>query len=229
MSVPDRNPLVTRVLLVDDHALTSLGARDFLDRQPDIDVVATAASSQEAFQALDEHDIDLAVVDLVLGSEDGLELMKQIASRHASVRMVVLTMHDERLYAERALRAGARGYVMKGESPDVLTQAVRTVRRGDIHLSDEARAAMADGTAPTKDPTEALSDRELTVYRWLGEGLSSREIAESLHLSTKTVHTYRERIKTKLGLHSASELVHHAIVFARPTPPPREREDEGQS
>lgn len=222
MDAHDTKRPICRILLVDDHTFTSLGAKDYLERQDDLVVVGTARSSAETFEALASKDVDVAVIDLVLGSEDGLALVKQIASRHSDVGLIVLSMHDEKLYADRALRAGALGYVMKGEDPDLLIDAIRSAHRGEVFLSEDARAAMANrsrGAEAGTSPTESLSDRELTVFRWLGEGLSTREIAEALHLSTKTVHTYRERIKTKLGLSSGAELVHHAIVFARPTHP----------
>jgi len=222
----------THILLVDDHAFTSLGARSFLERQSDFAVVGTAGSSAEAFTALAHHSIDVAVIDLVLGSEDGLDLVKQIAGRYPSVHILVLSMHDESIYAERALRSGALGYVMKSESPGVLIEAIRTVRTGQIHVSEAVRRQQeagprAHGNDPI--PIDVLSDRELTVFRWLGEGLATREIALALHISPKTVHTYRERIKGKLGLGSAAELVRHAILFARPMPGQPPFEDEGRS
>ena len=218
-----------RILLVDDHVFTSLGVKGFLERHHDLDVVATASTASEALRQLHARTVDIAVIDLVIGDEDGLALVKQIHARMPEVGMIVLSMHDERIYAERVLRAGARGYVMKGEDPEMLVEAIRTVRRGDIHLSRRLRQEIAQRIPrrigeTTALPTEVLSDRELTVFRWLGEGLSSREIADSLHLSFKTVHTYRERIKAKLGLQSANELVHHAMVFASER---KERRNEG--
>ena len=214
----DTRDRTKRILLVDDHAFTSLGAKGFLERQPDLEVVATATSSAETFAALEQTEVDVAIVDLSLGSEDGLDLVKQLAARHPALRLLVLSMHDEVIYAGRSLRAGALGYGMKGDDSDVLLEAIRRVHRGEIHLSERARETAlreCGGSDGPATPAELLSDRELTVFRSLGQGLSTREIAESLQLSPKTVQTYRERIKTKLGLHSGTELVHRAVHFAR--------------
>jgi len=211
---------VSRVFLVDDHAFVSLGVKDYLERQEGIEVIGAAIDVRGALEFLENNDVDVAVIDLVIGSDDGLALVKQVHALHPGLSILVLSMHDERIYAERAIRAGALGYVMKGEAPEVLVEAVRTVRRGDLYLSESASTAsdVRRSQAPRsegRDPLTTLSDRELTVFRWLGDGRSSREIAEALHISLKTVHTYRERIKTKLGLDSAVQLVHRAVIFSR--------------
>lgn len=209
-----------RVLVVDDHTFTSMGIKRFVERNHDIEVVATASDSSEALAYLKESTcgVDVAVLDLSLGGEDGLELVHTLHVTCPDVRVVVHSMHEERIYAERVLRAGARGYVMKREDPSVLVEAIRKAQRGEIHLSPALQLEVSTRFLRSESgdgPTSVLSDREVVVLRMLGEGRSSREIAEALHLSFKTVQTYRERLKAKLGLRSAAELVHYAIGFAR--------------
>ena len=208
----------TRILLVDDHALLRRGAALLLDATAGLTVVAQAGSATEALGALERHTVDLAVIDLGLPDSDGLELIKQIASRWPDLKMLVLSMHAERAYAERALRAGARGYVMKSDDPTTLIDAVRQVAEGGIHLSETMQQVfvkrVARGTAsPDVGAISQLTDRELTVFRLLGEGHDLREIASRLKISHKTAQNYRERLKSKLDLPSARELVREATLY----------------
>ncbi len=159
---------------------------------------------------------NLAIVDLTLQEGDGIELIKSIKAWDEPVKMLVSSMHDEFLYAERALRAGASGYIHKAASRDQLIGAIRTVLKGKIYLSDSISSRLLQRVVDKKDnadrsPVEKLSDRELAVFEMIGQGLSTSQIAEKLHLSVKTIQTYREHIKTKLNLSKSSELVRHAV------------------
>lgn len=207
-----------KIVLVDDHAVVRSGVAAMLTRVPGIEVVAQASDGTGFFRALSEHDPDLAVVDLSLPDADGLELIKDAAARYPDLKILVLSMHAERTYAERAIRAGARGYVMKSEEPAALVQAVRRVLDGGIHLSESMQQVFVMRMASGHDATDPgllsrLTDRELTVFRMLGEGLGTSEIAERLNISAKTVQTYRERLKQKLSLKSGRELVRQATLF----------------
>jgi len=208
------------ILLIDDHAFFHVGVSAFLEQVDGLAVVGSARSPREAFDVLEREPVDFALVDISLGRADGLELVKQIVPRWPRVRVIMLSMHGERNYAERALRAGARGYVMKSEPPEVLVEAIRRIEAGGVYLSDRLQSEIAsrffhpDPTG-SGSPVEQLTDRELSVFRMLGEGRTSREISECLHVGFKTVQTYRERIKTKLGIGSANELVQQAVLHVQ--------------
>lgn len=208
-------PRRVTVLLVDDHELVRDGLRLVIDRTDDLEVVAAVADVQAAEQVCLEKHPDVAVVDLVLGpGSDGLELVKWIHANHPSTRCVVSSMHDERLYGERALRAGAYGYVSKSAPARTVLDAIRKARAGEMHFSAGLVDAMlrgAKGMGPRqRTPMEQLSDRELQVFRAIGQGMTSKEIAHRLNVSVSTIDTYRERLKGKLGLANAAELVHRA-------------------
>jgi DNA-binding NarL/FixJ family response regulator len=209
-----------RILLVDDHAFFHVGVSSFLEHVDGFEVVGAARDPRETFDILEREPVDFALVDISLGRADGLELVKQILPRWPQVRVIMLSMHAERNYAERALRAGARGYVMKSEPPEVLVDAIHRIERGGVYLSERLQSEIAHrffqhDAAEAGSPVERLTDRELSVFRMLGEGRTSREIAESLHVGFKTVQTYRERIKTKLGIGSANELVQQAVLHVQ--------------
>ena len=211
-----------RLLVVDDHRFTALGVKRYADNCPDIEVLAVAADAREARSFLEKsaEDVDMVVMDLSLAREDGLEVIRSLIASWPDLRIVVHSMHEEAIYAEPALRAGAEGYVMKSEDPAVLVRAIRKIHQGQIHLSPDlqmqisARFLQRD-LYPERSVIPSLSERELVVLKMLGQGRTSREVADSLHLSFKTVQTYRERLKTKLGLRNASELVHYAIRFVQ--------------
>lgn len=205
-----------RILLVDDHPLMRKGLAMSLDSEPDFTVVAQCASAEEAMDVLDEANPDLAVVDVSLPGMSGLELIKHVLALREDLKILVASRHDESLYAERAIRAGARGYVMKLEAADVILKAVRRVLNGGIYVSEEINERLLMGMARghqalATSPLEVLSDRELEVFEMTGKGHGTRDIAEKLHLSVKTVESYRARIKNKLNLSSAAELMQHAV------------------
>ncbi len=207
--------LSTRILLVDDHPLLRTGLALTLDDEPDFEVVGQAADAEEALDVVDRLDPDLVVVDLSLPGMGGLELVKHLQTIRPQTRTLVVSRHDESLYAERAVRAGARGYVSKLEAGEKIVDAVRTVLRGGIYLSEDVKDKMlfgaASGRDPMASPLEVLSDRELEVFEMTGRGVETKEVAERLHLSVKTVESYRARIKTKLGLTNSTELIAHAV------------------
>lgn len=203
-----------RVLVVDDHFVVRQGIRHLLEGEEDLQVCAEAETAGEALKALQKFRPDLAIIDISLKGPDGLELIKCIRAQNKDLPILVLSMHDENLYAERALRAGANGYLMKAEVGEKIIAAVRKVLRGEIYLSDtfgqNLLHELSGRGAVNDSPVRQLSDRELEVFRLIGQGHSTREIAHLLHLSVKTIETYRAHIKEKLGLTSATQLVRYA-------------------
>lgn len=210
-----------RVILVDDHPVVREGLSHLLEQQAGVDVVRQCKDSREALKVAEQNEVDLAVVDIRLGDEDGLDLVKTLRARWPKMRILVLSMHDEKLYARRALRAGANGYLMKAEDPTVLLQAIEKVLAGKQYVSetmqDDLLREVSSGAAPFESLVHSLADRELVVFELLGNGKRTSEIAASLNLSVKTVQTYRERIKAKLGLSSAAELVRRAVIWVHGT------------
>jgi DNA-binding NarL/FixJ family response regulator len=190
-----------------------------LDAEVDLSVVGQMNSAEEAMDEIERLEPDLAIIDISLPGMSGMELVKHLQARMPDVRTLVVSRHDESLYAERAIRAGARGYIMKLEAGDVIVKAVRHVMNGGIYVSDEINErlllSMAAGGRDriTQSPLEVLSDRELEVFELTGRGTGTRDIAERLHLSVKTVESYRARIKKKLNLESATELMQHAVQW----------------
>jgi DNA-binding NarL/FixJ family response regulator len=208
------------VLLVDDHEIVRRGLAQLIAQDPGLTVCGEAATVQEALRAAAELRPDAAVVDLSLGEEDGLDLIKDLHIRFPDTRVLVLSMHDETFYAERVLRAGARGYVMKDRPAEEFVAALRKVLRNEIAVStamaDRALQAIAGGKRDLhQSPVDALTDRELQVFRLIGQGLSTGEIAARLHLSVKTVETYRAHLKEKLQVRDASGLLQYAIQWAQ--------------
>jgi DNA-binding NarL/FixJ family response regulator len=203
------------VLVVDDHPLFRKGVVQLLNDEPDMKVCAQAGTSTEALSAIRQDHIDLAVIDISLeGGPDGIELTKSIRAERPRLPILILSMHDETLYAERALRAGARGYVMKREALDQFITAVRTVLRGEIFISPSMSNRMVydhiHGGDYSRSPVDRLSDRELEVLQLIGKGHDVRDIATGLNLSTKTVEAHRAHIKEKLNLANAREVVRFA-------------------
>jgi DNA-binding NarL/FixJ family response regulator len=205
------------VLVVDDHPIIRHGVCQTLGLEPDLQVVAEASSATEALDALRTFSADLAVIDVSLNGTNGIELIKQIRNEHPRLPILVLSMHDESLYALRAVRAGAGGYIMKREAPDLLLTAVRKVLGGEVYLSPalERRARPAEEPAPAANPIDALSDRELEVLDLVGQGHHTRDIAQRLALSAKTIETHRLNMKDKLGLKTAPELIRYAVNWVR--------------
>jgi DNA-binding NarL/FixJ family response regulator len=207
-----------RIFIVDDHPLMRKGLAMTLHAEPDLNVCCQADSGEEALELLEEEVPDLMIVDISLPGISGIELIKHVHARYPDIYLLVVSRHEETLYAERAIRAGARGYVMKLEAADVIVHAVRRVLDGGIYVSSEINERLLMGMASgqqhlTHSPLEVLSDRELEVFELTGHGHGTRDIAERLHLSVKTIESYRARIKGKLNLNNAAELMQHAVQW----------------
>jgi DNA-binding NarL/FixJ family response regulator len=207
-----------RILIVDDHPLMRKGLALTLSAEPDLEVVGQAADAEEALSVFDKLKPDFVLIDISLPGMSGLELLKHLLALNPDLLTLMVSRHDETLYAERSVRAGAKGYVMKLEAGDDIVQAVRHVLRGGIYMSDELKDRLLFGAAvgrkaPLQSPLEVLSDRELEVFEMTGRGLPTREIAERLHLSVKTVESYRARIKQKLNIETGTELLQQAVQW----------------
>jgi DNA-binding NarL/FixJ family response regulator len=206
----------TRVLIVDDHPAAREGLAIRISSQEDLEVCGEAPDVPEALSLLDSAHPDVAVVDIQLKTGNGLDLVKRIVSRDESIRILVWSMYPDKVYARRALQAGALGYINKEHTTDRLIEAIRSVARGKVYLSEETAEKVLSQTVGGKtnlhsSPFESLSDRELEVFGLIGEGLSTSEVAQRLHLSTHTIDTHRQRIKEKLNLATATELTQAAI------------------
>lgn len=209
---------MTNILIVDDHPIFRMGMRELLNQEEDFSVCAVAENIGQAREALREHQPDLAIIDISLSEENGLDLVKEIAAGPCRLPVLVLSLHDESVWAERAIRAGARGYVMKKEASESVISAIRNILDGRIHVSSDMMARLLDkfqvnpegSGAPT---VEVLTDRELEVFRLIGSGLATREIASRMNLGIKTIGTYRDRIKQKLCIKNAAELTRRAVLW----------------
>jgi DNA-binding NarL/FixJ family response regulator len=203
------------VFIVDDHPLLRQGLALMINREHDLMVCGEAAEAQTAMSEIAAKKPDILIVDISLNGPDGLDLLKNLRTLYPNLPVLILSMHDESVYAERSLRARANGYIMKAEATEKVLVAVRRILGGGIYLSDRMANKLlhqyVSGSADMNSRLSALSDRELEVFRLIGEGRSTREIAEKLHLSVKTVETYQAHLKEKLSLHSGRELVQHAI------------------
>jgi DNA-binding NarL/FixJ family response regulator len=204
------------VFIVDDHPLLRQGLALLVNREPDLAVCGEAEEAQTAMKEIAAKKPDILIADISLNGPDGLDLLKNLRTLYPNLPVLILSMHDESIYAERALRARANGYIMKAEATEKVLVAVRRILGGDIYLSDRMANKLlhqyiSGASADVNSRLSALSDRELEVFRLIGEGRSTRQIAEKLHLSVKTVETYQAHIKDKLSLHSGRELVQHAI------------------
>jgi len=207
-----------KVLLVDDHPIVRQGLALLIDRETDLIVCGEADGAHSAFQAIASLAPDLVVLDISLTGPDGLDVLKEIRTKTANLPVLILSMHDEAIYAERAMRAGANGYIMKQEATEKVLVAIRRILQGDVYLSDRLTNTMLQqmvrGNGPSKgSPLLNLTDRELEVFRLIGAGHGTRQIADELHLSVKTIESYQAHIKEKLALRNARELVQHAIEW----------------
>ena len=207
-----------RVLIVDDHPIVRQGLAQLLNCEPDFMVCAEAGTARKAMAAIAETKPDVGIVDITLQGTNGIELIKNIVAQWPEFPVLVLSMHDESLYAERALRAGAKGYVMKQEAPEKLTSALRRILNGQIYVSEQLADKMMrkaiDGKAlQDTSPVAILSDRELEVLQLIGQGHGTRQIAEDLSLSVKTIESHRAHIKEKLNLKTAPEMVRFAVQW----------------
>ncbi len=205
-----------RILIVDDHPIFRNGLAQLINQEDDLYVCGEAEDYQGALKAAKDLKPDMIIVDITLKDMSGIDLIKEIHKTDKDVTMLVISMHDESLYAERAFRAGAKGYIMKQEASESIVQAIRKVRQGGIYASkkmtDKILSRFVDGPKElTESPLQALTDRELEVFQLIGEGLSISEIGNRLHLSVKTIGTYRERIKEKLNLKTSTELLRYAL------------------
>jgi DNA-binding NarL/FixJ family response regulator len=209
----------SRVLVVDDHPIVRQGLALLINREHDLVVCGEAEDAQAALTAVPASRPDITVVDISLDGPDGLELLKNLRGRYPSLPVLMLSMHDESIYAERALRAGAQGYIMKQEATDKVLVAIRRILSHEIYVSDRVASRMlhryigSPGAAEHSSIAD-LTDRELEVFRLIGKGHTTRQIAEELHLSVKTVESYQAHIKEKLSLRSARELMQHAIQWS---------------
>ena len=205
------------VFLVDDHPLVREWLANLINRQPDLHVCGEAEGAPSALQQISAIKPDIAILDITLVHGSGLELIKDLKCQCPKTAIIVLSMHDESLYAERALRAGAKGYVMKRETTKKIIAAIRQVLEGKLYVSDHFSATLterlAQGKKPGVSPIEELSDRELEVFDLIGQGVETRLIAESLGISIKTVQVYCSRIKDKLNLNNATELLREAVLW----------------
>lgn len=209
-----------KILVVEDHPIFRLGLRELINQEADLVVCGEAQDAHAAWQAVQDLTPDMVIADITLEDGDGIELTKQIKRHFRDLPVLILSMHDEFLYAERALHAGARGYIMKQEAMESVVTAARQVLAGKIYLNDRMKEhILANLSLPRQDrdlsPMARLTDRELEVFSLIGQGLSTRAIAERLNLSVKTIGTHRERIKVKLRLKNANELLRHAVNWRR--------------
>jgi DNA-binding NarL/FixJ family response regulator len=208
----------SRIFLVDDHAIVRQGLASLINRETDLLVCGDSEDANEALQQIERVRPDLAIVDISLSGPDGLELLKCIRARDPVLPVLILSMLDELLYAERALRAGANGYIMKHQATDRVLVAIRRILGGEIYVSEQMANKMlhqfvGGSPAAQQSPVAGLTDRELEVFRRIGEGHGTRQIAEELHLSVKTVESYQAHIKEKLALKNGRELVQRAIQW----------------
>ena len=205
-----------KIFIVDDHPLIREGLARLITLQPDLKLCGQAATTHQALKAIPVLKPDLVILDITLGDSSGMGLIKDMKLRSLKPLILVLSMHDESLYAERALRAGAKGYIMKQEAPKEMLKAVHRILAGEIYLSEKMAAKMlhkiADSPSNAKTvPEGSLSDRELQTFQLIGQGRGTRDIAEKLHISPKTVESYRAHIKVKMNLRNAHELTQHAV------------------
>jgi DNA-binding NarL/FixJ family response regulator len=205
-----------KVFLVDDHPIVRQGLTLLINQERDLTVCGEAEEMHSALQSIDSTKPDIVVLDISLNGPDGLDLLKHLRSRHPKLPVLMLSMHDESIYAERTLRAGANGYIMKQEATEKVLIALRRILSNEIYVSDRIannmlRHYVRGDQGAQSSPVTELSDRELEIFRLIGQGHTTRQIANELHLSVKTVESYQAHIKEKLSLHSARELVQHAI------------------
>ena len=210
--------MAIRVFIVDDHPLVRQGLAQIIGSQEDLEVCGEAEDSSSAMRGIDSAKPDVIIVDISLQGNNGLELIKNVKAIHERIPILVFSMHDESIYAQRALRAGAKAYVMKKESSEKIVEAIRKILKGEIYVSsrvaDQVLHQIVNGPSNSAtSPVDRLTDRELEVVQLIGRGLSTREIAESLHLSVKTIESHRAHVKEKLNLRNATELVQFSVQW----------------
>lgn len=208
-----------KVLLVDDHPIVRHGLRQLIDQEDDLMVCSEAGDAESALSEVELHKPDVVIVDIHLGGTNGIDLIKNIRTQIGELPVLVISLHEESLFAERALKAGANGYIMKRELTDKIMFALRKVLCGEMYISDSILSKIlhkvsGSGTVLSHSDMDILSDRELDVFRLIGQGYTTRQIADQLHLSVKTIETYRTRIKEKLDLQNTNELLMKAFEWA---------------
>ena len=213
---PKAKPTHKRLLIVDDHPMMRTGLAQLIDSEGDLKVCAEADNAGQAINAVSRQKFDLALVDISLPDKNGLELIKDIRSMNPDLPILVVSMHDEMIYAERVLRAGARGYIMKQEGGQKFLQAIRQVLAGQVYVSEKMSARILEALSgnqglSTNSPVRRLSDREFEVFQLIGQGVGTKEIAIRLRLSVKTVEVHRANIKQKLNLFTSTELLRYAV------------------
>jgi DNA-binding NarL/FixJ family response regulator len=224
MSLPNLNAR-KQILVLDDHPMTRRGVAQLISHEPDLIVCGEADSAHRALAAMATSRPDLVLADIAMPGKSGLEFIKDARALYPGLAILVMSMHDETLFAERVLRAGARGYVMKSEGGERVLEAIRQVLQGEVYLSKSMSAAFLDSLTERRSKTSgvslaALTDREFEVFQLLGQGFSTNEIGERLHLSIKTIGTHRVHIKKKLGLKTGAELMKQAVRWAAAHPAP---------
>lgn len=206
-----------KILIVDDHPMMRKGMAMTLDEEMDLEVTGQADSAEEAMKWLEKNSVDFAVIDISLPGMNGIELVKHIRHMFPEIKMLVVSRHEEDLYAERAIKAGARGYIMKVDAGEKVVKAARTILNGGLYVSDKVSQRilmqMAGGADMEQDPIHQLSDRELEVFELIGKGYNNKNIADQLHVSVKTVETYRSRIKEKLDIEHSGQLMQRAVQW----------------
>lgn len=210
--------MTSKILIIDDHPIFRMGMKELVNQEEDFTVCAVAEDVTNARKALVDAQPDMAIIDITLAEDNGLDLVKEISDSDRPIPTLVLSMHDESVWAERAIRAGARGYIMKKEASESVISALRKIRAGKIYVSENMVSLLLNKLQERPNcqgaaTVDVLTDRELEVFRLIGAGLSTREISQQLNLGIKTIGTYRDRIKQKLGLKNGSELTRRAILW----------------
>jgi DNA-binding NarL/FixJ family response regulator len=221
--MPEAAQAIVKILVVDDHPAVREALATRISQFPDLSVCGEADDVGKALQLASEQQPDIVITDITLKKGDGIDLVKRLVARDKDVRVLVWSMHSENQYAERALRAGARGYITKEQATQQIMEAIRQVMAGKVYLSPAMaekllRRTVDGGKTLDRSPIDALTDRELEVLRLIGEGVKTQEIAERLHISVKTVETHRDRIKKKLNLKDGTELIRHAVLWVSENP-----------
>lgn len=210
---PSRPERKNRVLIIDDHVMVREGVAEIIRHESDLDVCGMATTANQGLEAVNKLKPDLVLVDITLPGKNGIEFIKDARAMQPELRILVMSMHDESLYADRVLRAGGRGYIRKQEGGDKLIEAIRRVLGGEIAVSEKMTSKLLEkfsGRKTMDSPLEGLSDRELEVFQLIGQGKTMQEIGDELHLSPKTVEVHRSRIREKLRISSAAELISYA-------------------
>lgn len=208
-----------RIVVVDDHPIVRQGLEQLLEQEPDFLVSGTAEDAQDALEIIKNEVPDIALVDLSLKNSSGLELIKDLVVLYPALHLLVISLHDEDNYAERAIRAGAKGFIMKSEATETLLLAIRQVLKGDIYLSDRMKNRLLERMLNNNKKTDSglaidgLSDREVEIFELIGEGMKNQAIAGKLNISIKTVETYKTHLKNKLGVRDSAELMQRAVEW----------------